>query len=203
MKKYLKLALAAILVVAIIMIMVFIKNGNIVGFDDSIYKIVTTKTNNFLDEMFKVFTFFGSTVFIVGVCLIILIFMKNKKKAGIIAGAVVISTIINNIIKFAFQRERPVVRRLVEENTSSFPSGHTMAAVTLYGILIFFVMKSNFKKVTKIILSVILGLLPVCVAVSRIYVGAHFASDVIGAAMVSSALLLIETVIIEKYYDKI
>lgn len=203
MKKYLKLALAAILVVAIIMIMVFIKNGNIVGFDDSIYKIVTTKTNNFLDEMFKVFTFFGSTVFIVGVCLIILIFMKNKKKAGIIAGAVVISTIINNIIKFAFQRERPVVRRLVEENTSSFPSGHTMAAVTLYVILIFFVMKSNFKKVTKIILSVILGLLPVCVAVSRIYVGAHFASDVIGAAMVSSALLLIETVIIEKYYDKI
>lgn len=203
MKKYLKLALAAILVVAIIMIMVFIKNGNIVGFDDSIYKIVTTKTNNFLDEMFKVFTFFGSTVFIVGVCLIILMFMKNKKKAGIIAGAVIISTIINNIIKFAFQRERPVVRRLVEENTSSFPSGHTMAAVTLYGILIFFVMKSNFKKVTKIILSVILGLLPVCVAVSRIYVGAHFASDVIGAAMVSSALLLIETVIIEKYYDKI
>ncbi len=203
MKKYINFILAAILVVITIVIMVFIKNGSIVGFDNSVYKIVTSTTNDFLDNLYKVFTFLGSTLFIVGACMFILVFMKNKRKAGVIVGSVAISTIVNNVIKIIFRRERPVVRRLVEESTFSFPSGHTMASVTLYGILIFFVMKSNLKKNTRIAISVVLGLLPICVAVSRIYLGAHFASDVTGAAIVSTALLLVETVFIEKYWNKI
>ena len=153
--------------------------------------------------MYKVFTFLGSTLFIVGACLFILVFMKNKKMAGVIVGAVVISTIVNNVIKWIIRRERPLVRRLVEENTFSFPSGHTMAAVTLYGILIFFTMRSKLNQKARIAISIVLGLLPICVAVSRIYLGAHFASDVIGAAVTSTALLLVETYYIKKYYNKI
>lgn len=203
MKKYLKFILSAILVVVLIIIMVAIKNGNIIGFDNKIYSIVTSNTNGFLDNLYKVFTFLGSTIFIIGACLAILIFVKNKKVAGIIVGSVAISTIVNNVIKIIFRRPRPEVRRLVVEKSFSFPSGHTMAAVTLYGILIFFIMKSKMKKNVKIAISVILGLLPICVAVSRIYLGAHFASDVTGAAVTSTALLLVETYFIEKHYNKI
>jgi len=203
MKKYLKFILSAILVVVLIIIMVAIKNGNIIGFDNKIYSIVTSNTNGFLDNLYKVFTFLGSTIFIIGACLAILIFVKNKKVAGIIFGSVAISTIVNNVIKIIFRRPRPEVRRLVVEKSFSFPSGHTMAAVTLYGILIFFIMKSKMKKNVKIAISVILGLLPICVAVSRIYLGAHFASDVTGAAVTSTALLLVETYFIEKHYNKI
>lgn len=202
MKKYLKFILSAILVVVLI-IMVAIKNGNIIGFDNKIYSIVTSNTNGFLDNLYKVFTFLGSTIFIIGACLAILIFVKNKKVAGIIVGSVAISTIVNNVIKIIFRRPRPEVRRLVVEKSFSFPSGHTMAAVTLYGILIFFIMKSKMKKNVKIAISVVLGLLPICVAVSRIYLGAHFASDVTGAAVTSTVLLLVETYFIEKHYNKI
>lgn len=203
MKKYLKFILSAILVVVLIIIMVAIKNGNIIGFDNKIYSIVTSNTNGFLDNLYKVFTFLGSRIFIIGACLAILIFVKNKKVAGIIFGSVAISTIVNNVIKIIFRRPRPEVRRLVVEKSFSFPSGHTMAAVTLYGILIFFIMKSKMKKNVKIAISVILGLLPICVAVSRIYLGAHFASDVTGAAVTSTVLLLVETYFIEKHYNKI
>lgn len=206
MKKYLNFILAGILAVALVVIMVLIKNGGIVGFDDGVYNLVTHNTNTFLDNMYKVFTFLASTVFVIVACLAILVisvFMKKKKMGAVIFGSVVISTVVNNVIKLIFRRPRPEVRRLVVEKSFSFPSGHTMAAVTLYGILIFFVMRSKLNKTAKIAISVVLGLLPICVAVSRIYLGAHFASDVIGAAITSTALLLIETYFIAKNYEKI
>jgi len=203
MKKHLNFILAGILIVALVGIMVLIKNGGIVEFDDGVYNLVTRNTNSFLDNMYKVFTFLASTLFVVSACVVLLVFMKNKKIAGTIFGSVAISTIVNIVIKSIFRRPRPEVRRLVEEKSFSFPSGHTMAAVTLYGILIFFVMRSKLQKNVKLAISIVLGLLPICVAVSRIYLGAHFASDVIGAAITSTALLLVETYFISKYYKKI
>ncbi|MBR2786118.1 MAG: phosphatase PAP2 family protein [Clostridia bacterium] len=203
MKKYFKFVLSAILIAVAIVIMVLIKNGGIVNFDSEVYKTVTSNMNDILTNIYKGFTFLGSTIFIIGACLAILIFMKNKKKAVVIVGSVAISTVVNQAIKHIFRRERPSVLKLVEEKSFSFPSGHTMASTTLYGVLIYFVMKSNMKKGVKITLSVILGLLPICVAVSRIYLGAHYASDVIGGAIISTALLLVETVYIDKYFDKI
>ena len=206
MKKYLNFIVAGILVIALIAIMVLIKNGGIVNFDKNVFNLVTANENIYLENMYRVFTFLGSTAFIVGACLaifVIFIIIKKKEIGFVIVGSVVISTIVNNVIKLIFRRPRPEVRRLVVEKSFSFPSGHTMAAVTLYGILIFFVMKSKLNKVLKIAISIVLGLLPICVAVSRIYLGAHYASDVIGAAITSTALLLVETYFATKYYDKI
>ena len=206
MKKYFNFILAGILVIALIAIMVLIKNGGIVNFDNNVFNLVTANENIYLENMYRVFTFLGSTAFIVGACLaifVIFIIIKKKEIGFVIVGSVVISTIVNNVIKLIFRRPRPEVRRLVVEKSFSFPSGHTMAAVTLYGILIFFVMKSKLKKNIKLAISIVLGLLPICVAVSRIYLGAHYASDVIGAAITSTALLLVETYFISKYYKKI
>jgi len=206
MKKYLNFILAGILIAALVVIMVLIKNGGIVEFDNNVFNLVTRNENIYLENMYKVFTFLGSTIFIIVACLAILvicILMKKKKIGFVIVGSVAISTIVNNVIKLIFRRPRPEVRRLVVEKSFSFPSGHTMAAVTLYGILIFFVMRSKLNKKVKLAISIVLGLLPICVAISRIYLGAHFASDVIGAAITSTALLLVETYFIAKHYDKI
>ena len=58
MKKYLNFILAGLLIIALIAIMVLIKNGNIAGYDNAGYNLVTSTTNGFLDNMYKVFTFF-------------------------------------------------------------------------------------------------------------------------------------------------
>lgn len=206
MKKYLNFIVAGILVVALVALMVLIKNGGIVDFDTNVFNLVTANENSGLENMYRVFTFLASTKFVIGACLAILVifFLIKKKEIGIVIfGSVAISTVVNTVIKLIFRRPRPEVRRLVVEKSFSFPSGHTMAAVTLYGILIFFVMKSKLNKGLRLAISVILGVLPICVAVSRIYLGAHYASDVIGAGITSTALLLVETYFIEKNYDKI
>ncbi len=193
MKKYIKWIILAIILITLLLIMIFVKSGKIQTFDTTIYNIITYHTNPLLDNMFHAFTFFGSTIGIVLLCLLLLIIMKNKKMALTTVGCVGISTIINFITKITFQRERPVVRKLVEETTYSFPSGHTMAAASLYGILIFFIIHSNIEKKKKVLFSTLLSMLILAVGISRIYLGAHFASDVLGGMLSSIAILIIFT----------
>ena len=141
----------------------------------------------------KIFTFFGSTIFIVILSIIlfiIFIILKQKDKAFKTAGAIIISTIINNIIKIIIRRPRPEYITVVEK-TFSYPSGHTMASTTLYGILLYLLLKSNLKKTYKIGFGIILGNLPLLVGISRIYLGAHFFTDVFGGYLLSGIILTI------------
>lgn len=199
MKK--RISITSILLILFIAITVLIKTDIIVPFDDVIYKLVTFKMNDIITSIFKVFTFLGSTGFIIFLCvffLVLSIILKKKNVGLIIDGVVIISTIVNNVVKVIIRRARPTVLALVTEKSFSFPSGHTMASTTMYGILLYLVLKSDMKKSYKVTLSIILGILPILVMLSRIYLGAHFASDVIGGYILSVAMLLIETYFIDK-----
>ncbi len=196
-----RICLISILSILFILLVVLILTNKIVSFDNKVYSIVTSNMNDFLTKIYKIFTFLGSTKFIIGLCvvfLILFIIIKKNRYGYVITGCLVISTLVNNIIKWIIRRPRPEVLRLVTEKTFSFPSGHTMAAVSMYGLLIYLINKTNINKVYKIIIDIILVIIPILVAISRIYLGAHFASDVIGAALVSTILLLILTHYIDK-----
>jgi len=180
---------------------ILVKLNLLSSFDNFFYNIVAFNINDVMINIYKVITFLGSTTFIIAMCvffLILFIILKKKNYGFIVAGVVIISTLVNNLIKIIIARERPLVTSFVTEHSYSFPSGHTMAATTLYGILLYFVLKSNMNKKLKVILSIVLGLFPVLVALSRVYLGAHFMSDVIGAIIASTILLLLETYFIDK-----
>ena len=68
----------------------------------------------------------------------------------------------------------------------------------IYGILLYLVNKTDLKHGLKNILRIILIMLPILIGISRIYLGAHFASDVIGAYLVSTILLLVATYLVDK-----
>ena len=188
-----------ILITLFIILAILAKLDLLSSIDNYVYNLFTISDLN--TKIFKAITFLGSTLFIVLLCVFfffLFIILKKKNYSYIIASTLIISTILNNVIKVVIRRERPLVLRLVEESSYSFPSGHMMASVSLYGLLIYLVIKSNFNKTLKIILSIILGIIPIIVGISRIYLGAHFVTDVIGALLCSVTFLLIVIDYIEK-----
>ena len=190
-----KIIISSVLGILFIIIAVLVSLDLTTSLDNFVYNAVTIKMNNGLTNLHKVFTFFGSTLFIVllSLFLVVMFWIKKQKKCSlIVAFVIIVSTIANTLIKHIIRRQRPTVLALVTEKSFSFPSGHTMAAVSLYGILLYLVLKSNLNKKLKIICSIFLVLMPILVGISRIYLGAHFATDVIGGALLSLTLLLVE-----------
>ena len=192
-----RLYIASFLTLIFIVLSVLVKLDLVSSIDTFIYNLCTIKINDILTDIFKVFTFFGSTAFIVTLSVllfVVFLILKKKNHAYLTASVIIISTILNNVIK----RERPEVLKLVIETSYSFPSGHTMASVTIYGILLYLVNKTDLNSGLKNTLRVILFTLPIFIGISRIYLGAHFATDVIGAYLVSSILLLVTTYLVDK-----
>ena len=66
-----------------------------------------------------------------------------------------------------------------------------MASVTLYGFLIYLISKSQMKTLYKVIFNTLLVVLIILIGTSRIYLGAHFASDILGGAMMSLSILFL------------
>ena len=186
MKK--SIIIPGIYLVLFLIIMIFVVLGYTTNIDTFIYKLVTSNMNDYLTSFYKFITFFGSTKFMISLCIILLvIFILVKKKwygINIVIG-LISSTIVNNVVKVLISRERPDVLKLVNESTYSFPSGHTMASVMMYGIIIYYIYRSKLNKYLKWILISIFGLLILLIMISRIYLGAHYVTDVVGGLLLS------------------
>ena len=166
---------------------------------DFVYKyIISDKMTSFV----KFITWFGSTVGIIVVGLISICIIKNKRINISLTMCLILGTTINNVIKLIFVRERPDINPLMVENGYSFPSGHSMMSMILYGYLIYFIY-NNFKgKKYKWILITCLLILILCIGFSRIYLGVHYVSDVIGGFVLGIVYLILYIDISNKIIKK-
>lgn len=99
------------------------------------------------------------------------------------------STILNRVLKGVFRRERPDIHRLAEELSYSFPSGHAMAAVSLYGALAYLLWRHIPSTAGRTLLIAISAFMIGMISISRIYLGVHYPSDVIGGLLGSGMWL--------------
>lgn len=193
-------------ILLIVLLVIFLLNTFLAGtnailpFDNAIHSFMYNFYSSFTIKFMKTITFFGSTAWVVSLCLLLFIIYSVKKsnKSYIVALILIISTLLNNGIKFIVRRARPL-NMLIVENTFSYPSGHMMASTTIYGILIYFLIKSNIAKKYKIIYASVLSLLIVLIGLSRIFLRAHFFTDVFGGALVSSMLIILFSILNDKY----
>lgn len=155
------------------------------NFDQFIYGLLSKYQTPWLTNIFKFISHLCGPITIITLLFLLLVFGKNKEYDRYTAIITTGAFILNYIVKMICRRPRPIDINLITETGFSLPSSHAMVSVTFYGFLIYYIYKSDMKKNKKITLEIILSLLIFLIGVSRVYLGVHFASDVLAGMSLS------------------
>lgn len=202
MKKHNKLMVLSLTIIFFI-ILLLVKLDLTRGFDTYIYELIISIKNDNLTNFIKIITNFGDTIYIIIILILSFIFFKKKIYPKLITINILSVVFVNQILKHLIQRPRPDFPHLIKQGGFSFPSGHSMASFGFYGFFIYLIYKSKLNKNLKITLIMLLSLLILAVGLSRIYLGVHYATDVIAGFIVSLIILIIFTNYIKKYLKKV
>ncbi|PID16065.1 phosphatase PAP2 family protein [Sporosarcina sp. P34] len=162
------------------------------SFDEPIIDFVQSAESKGLTSLMKLFTTIGSTTSVALLAVLtlgVLLWKKHRDQAVLFAIALAGTGILNQVLKFIFKRERPNFHRLIDIGGYSFPSGHTMMAFSLYTILAYIVWRDLKTTGSRIAITILAVFMIIMIAVSRIYLGVHFPSDIVGGLLASSVFL--------------
>jgi membrane-associated phospholipid phosphatase len=144
-----------------------------------------THSTPLLTALFARITLLGSTLLagmIAGLVAIYLLWRRQPFWFAAFVLAVYGGMILNRLLKYCFQRARPRFDDPVFSFTGySFPSGHTMTATVVYGAIAVLLFTKNKNRALRAGLIASAAVLIGLVGFSRIYLGAHYLSDVLGA----------------------
>lgn len=177
-------------------------NNEIISIDVFMHDLVVNNLrSDGLTFIMLFITNFCNPIILILVSLVILLICKDKKMGLIIIINLLVSILLNIIFKGIIQRDRPLEDFLITESGYSFPSGHSMVSMAYYGLIIYFIYKKIKAKRVRNVLMILIGLLILAIGFSRIYLGVHFASDVIGGFLISIIYLVCVIKLLNlKYY---
>lgn len=177
--KIYKQSLGLMIVAWIILIiyLVLFALGIIQRIDEPIYQLISSFHSQELTYIVKFITWFGSTIAVIVICMIV--FMINQKIGLWISIHVGCVALLNQVVKLVVARERPPVLRLIVETGYSFPSAHAMVSFVLFGFITYYI----YQKKSSV--SLIIMIIPLLIGMTRIYLGVHYASDVIAGFLFS------------------
>lgn len=181
-----------ILFITGILIGILAKFNCLTFLDRFVYNMLMSIKCTNVTNVFKIITTLGNTRFIIFSNIIIVIFYAFIKKNSLllIPFSSILSPIINNILKFIFRRPRPdEIYRLITESNYSFPSGHAMISILFYGSIIVLINRSNIKH--KKVLNTLIILIILLIGITRVYLGVHYVSDVIGGYLISLSIIVL------------
>ena len=201
MKEKIRWIILILAVVVFGLIVYSLNVGTIHIFDNYIYDAISKTINPALTVIAIMITNIGGPVGITIVTIILILALPNKNHKKYILINLASILLLNQGLKFIFSRERPDINRLVEVSNYSFPSGHAMTNTAFYGFLIYLIYKYVEDRKTKYVLIALISLLVIAIGLSRIYLGVHYASDVVGGAMISIAYLIVFTILVRQKLD--
>jgi membrane-associated phospholipid phosphatase len=146
-----------------------------------------------LTHIARFVSFFGSVGFVAvaSTCAaLVLIIRKSWYQLLALALAVGGGSLLNILLKHFFHRQRPVLENpLITLSSFGFPSGHTMGSTLFYGLLALFVAQAIRNWRVRLLAFCMATLFVALIGLSRIYLGAHYLTDVLGAIAVGLAWL--------------
>lgn len=182
---------------------IFTANKNFL-LDEIILKKVQSISFPGIFPLMKGFTFLGSFGFyLIFGPLAFLYFYKNNRFDSLTAllGSLFGATVLNYVLKVHYLRLRPVLYFKIKESGYSFPSGHAMISMAVYGMFFYLLAKNDNKRPRFLYFS--LGILfPLLIGFSRVYLGVHWPTDVLGGFIAGLFWLVVTIIITEILFLK-
>ncbi|MDT3425604.1 undecaprenyl-diphosphatase [Paenibacillus forsythiae] len=177
------------------LIAVLVSYNYTAAFDERIIHLIQSGETPALTSAAKTLSLVGSSRIVIGLSLVIMaalfLFLKHRLELLLFLWVGVTSNHLNTLLKDWFHRERPDIHRIIEETGFSFPSGHSMAAFSVYGALTFLLWRHMRSTAGRVLLVAACFLMTAAIGWSRIYLGVHYPSDVIGGYAISCAWLML------------
>jgi membrane-associated phospholipid phosphatase len=167
----------------------YLDNDPIVRWDVEFSRWLYIHTNGTLHGLFSVVTWAGNVAFLALVVVVAVAWLLRRgrvNEAALVALSAVGIELLNGGLKLLFHRPRPELA-YVHLDTYSFPSGHAAGTAAIYGVL-FYVVASSFRSVrARVAMALGYVVLVAVVGFSRLYLEAHYLSDVLAGASLGAA----------------
>ncbi|EIM06963.1 phosphoesterase PA-phosphatase-like protein [Planococcus antarcticus DSM 14505] len=170
-------------------------------FDRAIIGLMEAGSGSTMDNVMFIFTEMGSVWFLTVLSIIVLAVLgfKMKDKWGMLFFIIAVGggSLLTVLLKNLYVRERPSINPDIDAIGYSFPSGHSMGSLIFYGFLIYLIIRMRQRSWIRWLLVAILTMLIVMIGSSRIYLGAHFPSDVLGGYIAGLIWLILSLIALE------
>ncbi|RZJ39052.1 MAG: phosphatase PAP2 family protein [Chryseobacterium sp.] len=196
-RKTLFLCFSIFFILLFLLLTFFVMNFSNHSWDISVSHEIQEDQNILLDTFMKAFSWLG-TVYVAGTVILAftVIFLVFKYvREGLFILSCILSGAVSYVLKMIIDRPRPTMDfvRIVEEtHYQSFPSGHVLFYTVFFGSLTIIALSSKLLKISlKIFVVAVCLAMVVLGAVSRIYLGAHWFTDVLGGFIVGVLFLMV------------
>ena len=117
------------------------------------------------------------------------LYKKWWSEAILLIGNLALTGLLVAFLKNIYQHSRPAIQHLVEEGGFSFPSGHALASTLIFGTLLIIVSQRIKSVQTKRILQSLMIVMIFIIMTSRVYLGVHYPTDVLGSFLLGVGFL--------------
>jgi len=189
-KKDKRMVILGVCLVLFVLLTIATFTGLIKPIDEGMQSFILKIRNDHLTDIFTIVTNLGGAYALLAITTLLVLIKRNKKTSLFIAINLVVVFLISQIFKFIFRRSRPAEIFLVSASGYSYPSGHMMVSSAFYFYILYLICITIKNRVLKIILSIMTVLLILLIGFSRIYLGVHYLSDVLGGLLLAIAYLM-------------
>lgn len=178
------LALVVLSFVILIYTISIVKNGKNLFFDEGVQNALINLFPDNSHGFFKFISEFGDKIGIGAIAIVVIawLWIRRRDYAGMAAFvlSVGLGNEFNKIIKVAVARPRPSFHEITDADSMSFPSGHAMVGFILYMFIAYLIASGLKNKAQRWIVAAVAFLFVLLIGISRIVLGAHYPSDIIG-----------------------
>lgn len=168
----------------------------VVALDSAVQGLVFPLRNEAITPVIAFTTELSDTIpcIVVAVAMVVYLLVRRRPKAaGLYAGTLVVAELLVEGTKFLLSRPRPIGMNLIEFPwNASFPSGHTFVAIVAVGFAVYVLVKLHpqWPRGVRVALAVAAVVWVAYIGFTRIYLGVHWPTDVLGSILLCGGVVL-------------